>query len=466
MADGTYAIAYLHPGDVSTSFFKSCMAVWPYDATHHRRFRGWIEQQCGASRVIDGRNDAVRQFLATDIEWLAFVDSDMGFDPDMFDRLIDAADVDERPVVGALAFANKSGGEGPFNSHRFVQCPTIYRWVDGPDIQAGVAPMYDYPKDTLVECDATGGACFVVHRRVLEQIAGDFEFPREWFDDTIYKGQVFSEDITFFLRVKNAGFPVYVHTGVQTSHHKPTYLTEDSVGDLAAVPTYVVVPFKNRHDLTSRLVHDLQRQGGYRKIVLCDNGSNRTTKNWLSTLADPNVVVLDCDGWNIHQMWNAGIELGAAECRDRFNVAILNNDIEIGDGFLDGLGTALRADPTLAVVGPNYDGRGGTGIDYVQDICAGRYDGTGGLPGFAFMLRGEARYRFPEQLSWWYGDNDMVATVVSAGARVGIVKDVTVTHVDGGSQTGVWDDPEMKVLLDADREWFEAKWRPVLADTA
>lgn len=428
-----------------------------HDLTGRQRLRGFFAEECGTSRIIDGRNSAVRKFLQTDIEWLAFVDSDMGFEPDTFDRLIDAADPDERPVVGALCFGQRKGPDGPAGSRKFMPVPTIYRWLD-EGVTAGMAPMYGYPKDSLVRCDATGAACFVVHRSVLEQVHGRFPYPREWFDETLYKSQVFSEDLTFFLRLRELGVPLYVHTGVKTSHYKHTYLEESTVGDLTDVPTFVVIPVKNRLDLTRPLLRQLAAQGGYDGIFVFDNGSNRETRNWLETCDVPGLEVFDAAGANIHQMWNAGM----AEALSRAwpcNVAILNNDLVLGDGFLSGLGRALRSDPLVAAVCPNYDGREADGLVYTDDTCGGRYDGSGGFAGFAFMLKGEAGYRFPEELNWWFGESDMLMAVQAAGSKAAIVPDVTVEHVDGGSQTGDWDDPEMRELLAADRAWFADRWQ-------
>lgn len=456
MKPGSLVIGWLHPGEVSTSFMLSMVRFQAYDLVNNQRLRGLIPEECGAARIQDGRNHVVEKFLRTDAEWLAFVDADMGFDADAFDQLIAVADKDERPIVGGLAFAQRKGPDTAAGARRFQSIPTIYQWVDDGAV-AGCAPIADYPRDTLVKCDATGAAFFIAHRSVFEKLAEVFPQPRVWFDETIYKGQVFGEDITFFLRCKEHDIPLHVHTGVKTSHYKHVYLTEDTYQHPSTIPTFVVVPMKNRMDLTRRLLDDLEAQGGYERIFVFDNGSNQKTRNELDTMRRDRVTVVDADGWNIHQMWNRGLDMACAASWP-CNVAVLNNDLHIGPDFLDGLAGPLRADPRLAVVSPNYDGRDGGGVEYVDDMCAGRYDGTGGLAGFAFMLKGEAGYRFPEELQWWFGDNDMLSHVLYAGSKAGIVRDVTVEHVDGGSQTGEWETDEMRDLLVKDRAWFDAKW--------
>lgn len=483
MKPGSLVVAYLHGGEVAHSFHRSTRGLWQYDLTHERRLRGFIDQECGAGRITDGRNDAVAKFLATDGEWLGFVDSDMGFEPDAFERLIGAAydppDSEHpdaanprlaRPIVGGLAFGQRKVALGPSGSTRVQQFPTIFRWVQGPQ-QAGTVPIYDYPPDTLVECDATGGAFFIVHRTVLERLADEHGGgPRPWFDEMVIGKQVFGEDLTFFRRCREIGYPVFVHTGVRTSHRKAVYLTEDTQPRQDAIPNIVVIPMKDRADLTMALVDELAVQGEATAVLIYDNGSSEETREQLRAWQRPpglgHLAVFEAAGLNIHEMWNRGLDVATAGGQP-VNVAILNNDIKIGPRFLSGLARALRSDPLAAVASPNYDGRAPDGADLqtVRDICAGRYDGTGGIAGFAFMLKGEGGYRFPPELAWWYGDNDMMCSAAAAGMHGVIALGVTCEHIGGGSQTaGDWS--QHAAVLEADREWFVAKWGPSLHPTA
>lgn len=460
---GKVTVAYLHPGEVSHSFLQSMMKLWLYEQPSGRIATA-IAQECGSARIIEGRNDAVRVFLASESEWLLFIDSDMGFEHRALEQLLAAADPVERPIVGGLAFGQRKGPGLPTHGRYHEAVPTLYAWRDG-----GFAPMYGYremfPPDAVVKVDGTGAAFLLIHRSVLERMAeaNAGARPREWFDDTNYNGTIVGEDLTFCLRAGTLGFPIYVHTGVKTSHYKSVYYDEATVAHtLTDVPTFVVIPFKDRVDLTSALVTQLRHQGGFDAIFLMDNGSTQSkTANWLASVteADPRVEVYDCAGLNIHEMWNLGLRQANSRAW-RSNVAVLNNDISIGPGFLDGLASTLRRFPFVEVVSPNYDGRdlGADEVVPVSDICAGRYDGTGGLAGFAFMLKGERPYRFPTELQWWYGDTDLLASVHAGGLDAVITGAATCEHVKGGSQTGRWSDPDMQRVLEADRAWFEAKW--------
>jgi hypothetical protein len=144
------------------------------------------------------------------------------------------------------------------------------------------------------------------------------------------------------------------------------------------------------------------------------------------------------------------------------NIAFLNNDITIGERFLSRQAELLRSDPQLAAVCPNYDGRPATEpLVQLHGICADRYDGTGGLAGFAFMVKSdwfEQGWRFPEDAMWWFGDNDLTLSMDMANAWYGMVTDVTVKHIDGGGKTGDWTDPQMQAQLARDKAAFLRRW--------
>lgn len=226
--------------------------------------------------------------------------------------------------------------------------------------------------------------------------------------------------------------------------------------------TVAVIPFKNRWEMTESLVRGLlagEPDGEPDAVLLFDNGSSASTRTYATAFAADNaaVRVIDAAGWGIHRMWNAGAELACA-LGGTVNVAILNNDLIVGLGFLHGLTCALRiADGPVAVC-PNYDGRPMVdGPLRLTGICEGRYDGTGGLSGFAFMVRGEwfsAGWRFPEDARWWYGDTLLALSIDVAGGWYAMATDVPLEHIGGGGQTGRWADPDVVHQIRHDREVY------------
>jgi hypothetical protein len=117
-------------------------------------------------------------------------------------------------------------------------------------------------------------------------------------------------------------------------------------------------------------------------------------------------------------------------------------------------------------VSPNYDGRTVDGdVERVQGICAERYDGTGGLAGFAFCVRAELfaqGYGFPTDAKWWFGDNDLTLTMDQSELAYGIVADVAVKHIGAGTAED-WQAKKWSKQLAADQAAFMRKWGQVAA---
>ena len=224
---------------------------------------------------------------------------------------------------------------------------------------------------------------------------------------------------------------------------------------MSEVPTFVVVPVRDRLDLTCQLVAQLAVQGGHDGLFVYDNGSTDGTAAWLADeAARDTLVAVDAPGWTLHQMWGAGIA-AARRWAPVCNIAVLNNDLVLGPDFCRRLAGALRSDPELDAVSPNYDGRPlGCGITYVTSTYK-----NGGLAGFAFMVRGEAfdAIAIDQDLRWWYGDDDLVAQIGARGRRVGLTGATTVEHIGGGSQSIVY---TREVVYDVEHDLLRmlAKW--------
>src|SRR5262245_58660550 len=108
---GTVQPAYLHDEHVSHLCVKSLHAMRDYDLEHGNRIARKPLNIRARHLIAHNRNFAARLFLdKTDHEWLWFVDTDMGFEPDSVHRLLEVADSVTAPVVGALCFAQMIDG--------------------------------------------------------------------------------------------------------------------------------------------------------------------------------------------------------------------------------------------------------------------------------------------------------------------------------------------------------------------
>lgn len=474
-------------------FVSSLQNLMAWDASHSGHIIGqgaWLISP--GTNVAHQRNQLVRKFLETGIEWLWFVDDDMVFEPDILDQMLEVADAQERPILGALCFA------WIVSANQQVT-PTIYVFGE-KDGETKLVRHTGYPRDQLIQANATGTGCVLIHRRVFVELAKRWQTPFLWFDymewghsfsswgqipgtDVEYAGpgDHIGEDITFCLRAasdhgnradyQGGGeiFPIFVDTRIKCGHVKNVVIDEAEYDfrhpmRTGIPPTFVVIPVKGEHGYTESLLRQLAAQKNYTQILVYDNGSDDDP---YTGYVPDECEVIPAAGKSIHEMWNAGI-VAATERYAACNIAILNNDLNIGPKFLEGLAQALRSTESLWVVSPNYDGRNFPGdIQRVKGIAAGRMDGTGGIAGFAFMVKGELFHHalplFDTQFEFWYGDTDFIQTVDSLGGVCGVVREVAVEHIDGGSKTAGdgtsrLKTPELQAKAERDRVRFEKKW--------
>jgi GT2 family glycosyltransferase len=461
-------------GDYHYSFGAAKWQLEKFDDRSYQRFSkpggGWIIEPAAADHLAEARNRHFESFLKSGAEWFLQVDDDLTCWPDAVEQLIAAADPVERPIIGALCFRTKEAGYADGMATRNKVEPTILRHLNSESFW-GFVPVFDYPPDTVVRCAATGTGFLLVHRSAAEKIAERATAPFTRLPNPIEPTNLIGEDLSFCIVANAQDIPVHVHTGVRTSHMKTwavdenEYVRQRHSFSTGLNPITVVVPVLNRSGLTRQVLEDLSAQYVDRVFVY-DNGSTDDTVEVVTEAAKafPEGVVelIDATGWGFHKMWNDGIDRSLAY-HPASAIAFLNNDLRIGKKALQEMRAQLVADERLAAVSANYDKRQWWGqVQRTQGICAGRYDGTGGLAGFAFMVKGHLYAtgqlpKFDEQFQLWYGDTDFVMELDTRGWWYGIVLRAEVEHVGGGSQSS-GQRKDLDKVVAADKVAFEAKW--------
>jgi hypothetical protein len=283
-------VAYLHTDDVAYSWHHSWWQLFLADLGTHQRIRrgGLISMECNSGQLVAGRNKAVRDFLAGDAPWLLWLDTDMGFQPDLLEQLMAAADPTERPVVGALCFGSRQLGPDGMGGYHTMPVPTVYDWapvttVDGQELE-GFDIRWGYPQNALVRCDATGSAAILVHRSVFERIQA--KYGPEWYHRVPAREGSMGEDLSFCMRATAVGVPVYVHTGVRTTHAKRVWLAEHDYLALgvpapATEEVAVLVPVLGRPEHAAPFMASLRASTGLaRAYAICDRGDEDAATAW------------------------------------------------------------------------------------------------------------------------------------------------------------------------------------------
>jgi hypothetical protein len=164
------------------------------------------------------RNAIAAEFLAGPYPWLLMTDADTIYTADTVRLLREAADPDTCPVIGALCWTLSATGK----------YPTVYRADKTAAGEVGFTSLEHLPDgDDLLEVDATGAACLMIHRSAFERMTDhDKANDQLWFAELAVDNRQFGEDFSFCIRAKAAGIPVHVRTGARTGHVKPVIIGE------------------------------------------------------------------------------------------------------------------------------------------------------------------------------------------------------------------------------------------------
>lgn len=165
-------------------------------------------------------NKVVRDFLATDGEWLWSSHNDVCFLPGTLPRLLSWG----KPLISALVFMRAG-----------LPLPHIWRGYDEQKIYAmrvrdtqeffgrhpeamlwGPQVMQPRPEDALAEIDFTSTSCTLMHRTVLEAIRDKYGEDQWFLMDNDYTGG--GEDRRFFERAREVGFPAFVDRSCVAGH--------------------------------------------------------------------------------------------------------------------------------------------------------------------------------------------------------------------------------------------------------
>lgn len=153
----------------------------------------------------------------TNFDWLLWVDSDIVLTNEALQLVWKSAHKVDRPVVSGTYFISKQ-----MESSIMQPYPAVFMaHEDDKYLMSYVHPL---PFNQLLKVDYAGFGFLLMHRSVadkMRQFHGDISFFIESMDDANSDKDTFiGEDIQFFMKMKEAGIPLHVHTGATVKHMK------------------------------------------------------------------------------------------------------------------------------------------------------------------------------------------------------------------------------------------------------
>jgi hypothetical protein len=144
------------------------------------------------SLIYDGREYIASEFMKSECEYLMFIDSDMTFHPQSIEFLVRH----NKEFVTAKAFKRVK----PYQ-------PCFYTKVEYNNDQPNLETPIQYGEG-LLRIEGAGLACALIKRSAFEKIEKPYFFP--------YPN--IGEDLTFCLKLKEAGVEMFVDTTLQFGH--------------------------------------------------------------------------------------------------------------------------------------------------------------------------------------------------------------------------------------------------------
>ena len=145
-------------------------------------------------------------------DWLLWVDSDIVLNSEAILKLRESIDPVNKPIITGTYFLPSFG-----DKLRPIVIPALF--TESSDGKHELYPLKDLPEDTLIEVDSAGFGFVLMHRSAITKMIehhGDINF----FAPKAGIVNPNAEDFCFFENAKEAGIPLYAHTGAIVDHIK------------------------------------------------------------------------------------------------------------------------------------------------------------------------------------------------------------------------------------------------------
>lgn len=162
------------------------------------------------------RNEAVRRMEG---DWLLFIDDDMVWQPSDIARIVARREEYDCDVLGGLCHQRGA----PYQA-------TIY--MREQEHSGSYTFIEKWDDDEIIECDATGMAFCIIHRRVFDRMLGkplpSYEERDKKEEPPFFTWGKFGEDLSFCQMAKETGSRIWVDTSIKIGHITDMVVTTKS----------------------------------------------------------------------------------------------------------------------------------------------------------------------------------------------------------------------------------------------
>jgi GT2 family glycosyltransferase len=217
-----------------------------------------------------------------------------------------------------------------------------------------------------------------------------------------------------------------------------------------------IIPTKSNFNGLKKIVSILGNDDGVQNIVVIADGNKAYNSLKDYPNKHPKVILASVDeGVGIHAMWNIGLNVAQ---ESNTHALLINDDVESDADCASVICDVLDSNKNIGLVCPNYDNRDMPEYQEVSFTCGGRYDGTGGLAGFYMGFRNDLvpKFKFDEEMKWWYGDDDIINWTTFKNYKTVIT---SLTNCWGNESKTIANDPPANFdeHVKTDRELYKLK---------
>ncbi len=222
----------------------------------------------------------------------------------------------------------------------------------------------------------------------------------------------------------------------------------------------IIIPVFNQLHFTKGCLDSLRACGAGSEVIVIDNGSLDGTSEFLAS--HPGITVIsNAENLGCAAAWNQGVM--ASHCQW---VAILNNDILLSPGWLEGL-LAFAEEKHLDIVSPAFrEGECNYDIttyarDFVKRMAA--VSRMGVAQGICFMVRRtvfdtvglfDENFRIGQ-----FEDTDFYRRAAAAGFHLGTTGASFIHHFGSVTQNAVKRSGDTNPYAAENRAYFQRKWK-------